>query len=69
MDNHCLPNMYWLSKIHKTPIKDRFIAASPRSSIKTLAKAIISNFSISRSEIITINVDFLQESMPFAGTK
>ena len=65
MDIHCLPNMYWLPKIHKTSIKDRFIAVSPRSSMNTLTKTIISTFSISRSEILTINVDFLQVSIPF----
>ena len=37
MDNHCLPNMYWFLKLHKTPIKARFFAACPKSTIKPLA--------------------------------
>ena len=30
-ENHHLPNMYWLPKMHKNPIKARFIIASPKS--------------------------------------
>ena len=37
---HRLPNTYWMSKIHKNPIKARFIIASPKSSIKPLARPI-----------------------------
>ena len=36
--------MYWMPKMHKTPIKARFIIASPNSSIKTLARTIASIF-------------------------
>ena len=42
IDNHCLPNMYWLPRMHKTPIKVRFIVNSPKS----LAKAITSAFQL-----------------------
>ena len=34
IENHRLPNMYWMPKMHKNPIKARFIIASPKSSIK-----------------------------------
>ena len=40
IENHRLPNMYWMPKIHKNPIKARFIIASPKSSIKPLASTI-----------------------------
>ena len=33
MDNHCLPNMYWLPKVNKTSIKATIIVVSPKSSI------------------------------------
>ena len=42
--NQCLPHMYWLPKMHKSPIKARFIIASPKSSIKPLSQAITSAF-------------------------
>ena len=37
IENHRLPNMYWMPEMHKNPIKARFIIASPKSSIKPLA--------------------------------
>ena len=37
IENHRLPNMYWMPKMHKNPIKARFIIASPKSFIKPLA--------------------------------
>ena len=40
MDNHYFPNMYWLQKIHETPIKAKFIVTSSKSSIKLLAEAV-----------------------------
>ena len=33
-----LPSMYWIPKLHKNPIGERFIIASPECSIKTLLK-------------------------------
>ena len=42
--NDKIPNMYWMLKMHKKPIKDRFLIASPKSSIKTLASTIKSIF-------------------------
>jgi len=32
--NHCLPHIYWLPKLHKSPLKFRFIIAAPKCSIK-----------------------------------
>ena len=43
-ENHQLPNMYCMPKMHKSPIKARFIIASPKSSIKPLARTITSIF-------------------------
>ena len=42
IENHRLPNMYWMPKMHKNPTKARFIIVSPTSSIKTLARTITS---------------------------
>ena len=54
-DNHRLPNMYWLPKMHKTPIKPRFIIASPKSSIKPLSQAVTSAFRLFYKQIETYN--------------
>ena len=43
-ENHRLSNMYWMPKMHKNPIKTRFIIASAKSSIKNLTRTIISIF-------------------------
>ena len=51
IENHCLPHMYWLPKMHKSPIKARFIIASPKSSIKPLSRAITSAFCIFHRQI------------------
>jgi hypothetical protein len=37
-----LPNMYWLPKLHKTPIGSRFIVAAAKCSLKPLDKAVTS---------------------------
>ena len=55
LSNHCLPNMYWMPKMHKNPIKARFIVASPKCSIKPLAKAITSAFRIFYKQIQSYN--------------
>ena len=34
----CLPNLYWIPKMHKTPVGERFIIASPKCSTKPLLK-------------------------------
>ena len=36
--DNCLPEMYWLPKIHKIPSKSRFIVAACKCSIKLLTK-------------------------------
>ena len=62
IENHRLPNMYWMPKIHKNPIKARFIIVSPKSSIKPLARTITSIFVcfLDKHKHIMINVGFLQ---------
>ena len=50
-----LPNIYWIPKMHKTPIKYRFIIASPDSSIKPLSRAIASIFRLLQSQIESYN--------------
>ena len=54
-ENHRLPNMYWLPKMHKNPIKARFIIASPKSSIKPLSQAITSAFRLFYKQIESYN--------------
>ena len=55
IENHQLPNMYWMPKMHKNPIKARFIIVSPKSSIKTLARTITSVFRLFFRQIQTYN--------------
>ena len=46
IENHRLPNMYWILKMHKNPIKARFIIASPKFYIKSSARTITSIFGV-----------------------
>ena len=55
IENHRLPNMYWMPKMRKKPIKARFIIASPKSSIKPLARTIMSIFRLFFRQIQTYN--------------
>ena len=50
-----LPNIYWLPKMHKTPIKFRFIIAAPDCTIKPLAKSLTSIFSLFYKQIESYN--------------
>ena len=62
IENHRLPNMYWMPKMHKNPIKARFIIASPKCSIKPLARNITSIFRcfLDKYKYIMVSVGFLQ---------
>ena len=53
--NHRLPNMYWTPKMHKSPIKARFVIASLKSSVKHLARTITSVFHLFFRQIQTYN--------------
>ena len=55
IENHRLSNMYCMPKMHKNPIKARFIIASPKSSIKPLARTITSVFRLFFRQIQTYN--------------
>ena len=55
IENHRLPNMYWMPKMHKNSIKARFIIASPKFSIKPLARTITSMFRLFFRQIQTYN--------------
>ena len=50
-----LPNIYWIPKMHKTPIKFRFIIAAPDCTIKPLAKSLTSIFSLFYKQIESYN--------------
>ena len=55
IENHQIPIMYWMPKMHKNPIKARFIIVSPKSSIKPLAITIASIFRLFFRQIQTYN--------------
>ena len=55
IENHQLPNMYWMPKIHKNPIKATFILTCPKSSIKPLARTITSIFRLFFRQIQAYN--------------
>ena len=55
IENHRLPNIYWMPKMHKNCIKARFIIASPKSSIKPLASTITLIFRLFLRQIQTYN--------------
>ena len=55
IENHRLPNMYRMPKMHKNSIKARFITASPKCSIKPLARTITSIFRFCFRQIQTYN--------------
>ena len=55
IENHQLLYMYWMPKMHKNPIKARFIIASPKSSIKPFDGSVTSIFRLFFREIQTCN--------------
>ena len=55
IENHRLSNIYWMPKMHKNPIKARFIKVSPKSSIRSLARTITSVFRLFFRQIQTCN--------------
>ena len=55
IQNNRLSNMYWMPKMHKNPIKTRFIIASPKSSMKYLARTTTSIFRLFFRQIQTYN--------------
>ena len=55
IENHRLPNIYWMPNMHKNPIKARFIIASPKFSVKHLAKTITSIFRLFFRQIHAYN--------------
>ena len=63
--NEKLPGIYWLPKLHKNPIKFRFIIAAPECSIKPLARSITSIFKLFQRQICTYN----EISSFYSGTK
>ena len=55
IENHRLPNIYWMLQMHKNPIKDRFMIAYPKSSLKHLARTVTSIFRLFFRQIQTYN--------------
>ena len=54
-DNLVLPDIYWTPKLHKNPVKFRFIIASKQCTIKHLSKNMSSIFSLFMKQIETYN--------------
>lgn len=50
-----LPHIYWLPKLHKTPIKFRFIIAAPDCSIKPLTQTVTKLFKLFYKQIERYN--------------
>ena len=60
-----LPDIYWTPKLHKNPVKFRFIIASKSCSTKPLTKAVASVFSMFDKQIETYN----KKAHYFSGVK
>ena len=60
-----LPNIYWIPKLHKNPVKFRFIIASKYCTTKTLSKNVSSIFSLFQRQIDTYH----KKSHFFSGIK
>ena len=54
-ESKLLPHIYWLPKLHKNPVKFRFIIAAPNCSVKPLSKAITKIFKLFYKQIETYN--------------
>ena len=52
-DMRTLPDIYWTPKLHKKPVKSRFIIASKRCTTKTLSKDVSAIFSLFQRQIDT----------------
>ena len=50
-EHHVLPIMYWIPKMHKTPIAHRFIIASKKCSTKHVSKAVSNSFKLIFSQV------------------
>ena len=62
---HSLPDIYWLPKLHKTPIKARYIIASQICSVKKLSKDITSIFKLAYNQVEKYNL----KAFTFSGIK
>ena len=50
-DMQTLADIYWMPKLHKTPIKERFIIASKKCTLKQLSKDITSIFKLAHEQV------------------
>ena len=62
-DMQTLPDIYWLPKLHKTPIKERFIIASQKCTVKQLSKDVTSIFKLAYNQVENYN----QKASKFSG--
>ena len=60
-----LPDIYWIPKLHKNPVKFRFIIASKFCTSKTLSKDVSSMFSLFQKQVDT----YYKKSHFFSGIK
>ena len=54
-DMKTLPDIYWIPKLHKTPVKARFIIASKKCTTKQLSKDITAIFKLAYKQVETYN--------------
>ena len=52
----CLPMMYWIHKIRKNPVGNRFIVASPKCSLKPLLKDVTSILKLFQHQIKSLMI-------------
>ena len=64
-DMSTLPDIYWIPKLHKSPVKFRFIIASKQCTTKSLSKDVSSVFSLFQKQIATYH----QKTHYFLGIK
>ena len=64
-DMSTLPDIYWIPKLHKNPVKFRFIIASKQCTTKSLSKDVSSIFSLFQKQIATYH----KKTHYFSGIK
>ena len=64
-DMSTLPDIYWIPKLHKNPVKFRFIIASKHCTTKTLSKNVSSMFSLFQKQVDTYH----KKTHYFSGIK
>ena len=54
-DMECLLSMYWMPKMHKNPVGERFIISSPKCSLKPLLKDVTSILKLLKKQVASFH--------------